>query len=105
MQGAPPTTVLKGRPALLDHLDDLALLFHGRGEQGAHADDVGVELLGLGDERLGGHVAAQVGDLVAVGLEVGDDDGLADVVHVALHGAEDDDALGLGGPTLEGRVA
>ena len=51
-----------------------------------------------------GDVAAEVGDLVAVGLQVGDDDGLADVVHVALHGAEDDAPLGLGGLALEGGV-
>src|SRR5690606_26206549 len=85
---------LVGQAAVLDGLDDLLLLLHGGGEQGAHADDVGVELLGARDEGLGGDVAPQVGDLVAVGLEVGDDDRLADVVHVALHGADDDHALG-----------
>ena len=63
-----------------------------------------LSLLGLGDEGVGGHVAAEVGDLVAVGLEVGDDDRLADVVHVALDGADDDRALGLGGLALEGGV-
>ena len=56
------------------------------------------------DEGVGADVAAEVGDLVAVGLEVGDDDGLADVVHVALDGADDHDALGLRGLALEGGV-
>ena len=62
-------------------------------------------LLGAGDEGRGRHVAAAVGDGVAVGLQVGDDDGLADVVDVALHGAHDDGALLLALAAHQGGVA
>src|SRR5450759_856583 len=95
---------LVGQALVSDGPYDLALLLHGGGEQGAHADDVSVLFLGPGDEARGGHVAAEVADLVAVGLEVGDHDRLADVVHVALHGADDDAPLGLGGRAFEGGV-
>src|SRR5450759_3973715 len=84
---------LVGQALVLHGPYDPALLLHGGGQQGAHADHVGVLFGGPGDEDSGGHVAAEVGDRVAVGLEVGDHDRLADVVHVALHGADDDAPL------------
>src|SRR5674476_1419619 len=46
----------------------------------------------------------EVSARVRVRLELGDHDRLADVVHVALHGADDDAPLGLGGRAFEGGV-
>ena len=62
-------------------------------------------LLGLGDELVARDVAAEVVHLVAVGPQERHDDGLADVVHVALNGADDDGTLGFGLALRESGVA
>lgn len=74
------------------------LLHHDRGlhEQPGHADDVGVVLLGGGDDVRDGLLDAEVDHLVAVVRQDDVDEVLADVVHVAAHGGEDDAALARG---------
>ena len=65
----------------------------GGGHERGQAEQVGVDLLALLDELLHLHVAAQVVHLEAGDLEHHLDQVLADVVDVALHGADDDHAL------------
>ena len=55
-----------------------------------HAQDVGLVLVERGDELLGVGVDAEVDDLEAGALEHHRDEVLADVVDVALDGADDD---------------
>ncbi len=73
-------------------------------EQAAHADGVGVDLVGLLDERRQRRLDPDVVDLVAVVGEDDVDEVLADVVDVALHGAEHDAALAAGVGLLHVRL-
>jgi hypothetical protein len=82
----------QGRAHLGGHV--LHLLQAGR-DQAGQADDVGAFGLGLGQDVLAGHHHAHVHDLEVVALQDHRDDVLADVVHVALDGGDDDLALGL----------
>ena len=63
---------------------------HGGGQQRRHADDLRLVLVDGLDELLGRHVRAQVDDLEAGAFEHHGDQVLADVVQVALDGADDD---------------
>ncbi len=72
-------------------------------QQAAHADGVGADLGGLVDELRDRHLDPEVGHLVAV---VGQDDVdqvLADVVDVALDGADHDPALAAGAAAFQVR--
>ena len=75
-------------------VDNQRHLLAGGDQQRAQADGVRVDLHRLGDDRLGGHLLAQVDYLVAVVGEDGLHQVLADVVHVAIHGGEHQCALG-----------
>ncbi len=70
-------------------------LLGGRDEQGAEADRRRVVLLGGVEDRADRDLLAEVDDRVAVVGEDRVDERLADVVHVAEHGREDDGALGV----------
>jgi hypothetical protein len=72
--------------------DVLHLLQAGR-DQARQADDVRAFRLGLGEDVPARHHHAHVDDLEVVALQDHRDDVLADVVHVALHGGDDDLAL------------
>ncbi len=75
-------------------LDDVAHVGHGGGEQGAAGDDggaLGDAFVELGDVA----VDAEVDDVVAGALEHDGDEVLADVVEVALDGADGDGPEGL----------
>ena len=61
-------------------------------EQGAHADDLRPVLPDRGDEGLRAHARPQVDDREAGALQEHADEVLADVVQVALDGADDDGA-------------
>ena len=85
------------REALPFHLAcDMAHLFQRRGDQAGQADDVDLLFTGLVEDLLGGDHHAHVHHFVVVALEHHRHDVLADVVHVALHGGDQDLALGLG---------
>ncbi len=55
---------LDARPQafLVQLLDHFTLADHGGGEQGAHADDLGIDLQCLADDLLGGLVHTEVHD-------------------------------------------
>ncbi len=74
--------------------DMLHLLEAGR-DQARQADDVGALDARLREDVLARDHHAHVDDLEVVALEDDGDDVLADVVHVALDGGDDDPALGL----------
>ena len=78
---------------LVQRLEVLAHDQRALHEQPAHADRVGVDLLGLVDELLQRRLDPDVVDLVAVVGEDDVDEVLADVVHVALDRADHEDAL------------
>ena len=73
-------------------------------EQPAHPDRVGLHLLRLVDERLQRLLDPDVVDLVAVVREDDVDEVLADVVDVALDGADHEDALAAGVGLLHVRL-
>ena len=64
-------------------------------DKAAEADDVGVDGAARLEDFLGRHHDAEVDDLVVVACEDDADDVLADVVHVAFDGGEDDLSLRL----------
>ena len=74
--------------ALVDELDDLAHFLHRGGQQRRAGNHAAVILHGGADELLRRRVYAEVKDLDAAALHHDADEILADVVHVALHGAE-----------------
>ena len=82
--------------ALVDELDDLAHFLHRGGQQRRAGNHAAVILHGGADELLRRRVYAEVKDLDAAALHHDADEILADVVHVALHGAEAHAADGLG---------
>ncbi len=67
----------------------LHLVQRGR-DQPADADDVRADLLRPGQDGLARHHHAEVGDFEAVAAQHDAEDVLADVVHVALYGGEQD---------------
>lgn len=70
-------------------LDDVALLVHGGGQQSGEADDVGVVLVDGVDELRAVNVAAEVDDFEVGAAHHKRNEVLADVVQVALNGADD----------------
>src|SRR3989338_6122480 len=85
---APPVA----QPRRLDGRDRLLHRVEGEREEPAQADHRRLELADLIDEFRRRHVDADVPHLVAVDVEHESDDVLADVVQVALHGADQDAA-------------
>ena len=81
---------------VLEDVDDLLLVGHGRGHQGGGPDDVGPDALGFLDEGHRVDVDAQVLDLVEPRLEHQLDDVLADLVEIALDHADHHLSLGHG---------
>ena len=79
--------------ALVQLLDGERHLLGGRDEQRAEADRGGVVLLRGVEDRADRDLLAEVDDRVAVVGEDRVDERLADVVHVAEHGGQDDGAL------------
>ena len=80
----------------LEAIDDDLHVGHGGGEQGAHADDVGLEGLGRGGEFLDALVHADVLDLEPGALGHHADEVLADVVEIAADGAHEQATGGIG---------
>ena len=94
VSAAPPSsTGISAEPERVQLLEVLAHDQRALHEQAAHADGVGVDLLGLGDHLGDRHLDAEVVHLVAVVGEDDVDEVLADVVDVALDGGEHDPAL------------
>ena len=93
-----------GEPALVQRLEVLAHDDGALHQQPAHADRVGVHLFGLLEERRQRRLDADVVDLVAVVGEDDVDEVLADVVDVALHGADHERALAAGVGLLHVRL-
>ena len=82
--------------ALALHLGgDMAHLVERRRDQARQADDVDLHLARRVEDLLRRHHDAEIGHLVIVALKHDADDVLADVVHVALDGGEQDLAGGL----------
>jgi hypothetical protein len=73
---------------------DVLHFLEARRDQARQADDVGAFDACLGQDVLARHHDAHVDDFEVVALEHDGDDVLADVVHIALHGRDDDLALG-----------
>ena len=88
---------LAANARLLQGVDDRLHHGHGGGQQGGEGDDGAVLLLGRFDEFLRRHVNAQIDHFEPAAFEHRGHQVLADVVQVALHGA-DDDAAGRLGP-------
>ncbi len=88
---------LVAQAGLRDGPDGFLHRIEGEGEEAGEGDDLGLDLDDLVDEGLDRDVDAEVVDLEAVDVEHEDDDVLADVVDVALDGADDDLAELLGG--------
>ena len=80
---------------LLGQLYHLGHYVHGGGQQSGAADDLAVLLLSGLNEGLGGDVGAQVNNFQALAFQHHLDQVLADVVQVALDGADADAAGGL----------
>jgi hypothetical protein len=70
-------------------------LFQAGRDEARQAHDVGALDLGARQDLVAGHHHAHVHHLEVVALQDHGDDVLADVVHVALDGGDDDLALGL----------
>ena len=73
---------------------DVNHLFEAGGNQPAEPDHIGLVFAGRLQDLLAGDHHAQVDDLVIVAAQHDADDVLADVVHVALDGGQDDRAAG-----------
>ena len=81
---------------VLLHLASQVLhLFQAGRDQTRQANDVGALGLGARQYLMGGHHDAHVDHVKVVALQDHGDDVLADVVHIALHGGDDDLALAL----------
>src|SRR5581483_2129380 len=80
------------QPGLLERVDVRLEHRHRRRQEGREADDVGLVLDDLLDERLRRDLDAEVDDLETGALEHDVDEVLADVVHVALDRAHEERA-------------
>jgi hypothetical protein len=87
---------LGGQILAAEGLDDALHVDHRRGQEGGHTDEFRAVFLRRGDKLVGLHVHAEVDDLEPGALHHHGDEVLADVVQVALDGAEDKGALRLG---------
>ena len=89
-----------GEPLALHLARDVDHLVERRRDEAGEPHDACPVLLRRLEDAVGGHHDAEVDHLVAVALEDDADDVLADVVHVALHGREEDLDLRGGGARL-----
>ena len=80
---------------LFECVDRLLHRRHRDGEQRREANDIGAGVLDGVDELFGGDVGAEVDDIEAAAFEHRGDEVLADVMEVALDGADDDASRGL----------
>ena len=71
-------------------------LFQAGGDQAGQANDVGASGFGLFEDVFAGHHHAHVHDFEVVALQDHGNDVLANVVHIALDGGDDDLAFGRG---------
>ncbi len=95
---APPISsgifLMRKWSSLLHFAGHVLHLFQAGRDQARQADDVGALDLGARQDLVAGHHHAHVHDFEVVALQDHGDDVLADVVHVALDGGDDDLALG-----------
>lgn len=94
---------LPAEPGSLQGVDDRFHHRHGGGQEGRERDDAAVLLLNGLDEPFRRHVHAQVDDLKAAPFEHRGHEDLADVVQVALDGADHDASGTLHAPLEEVR--
>ncbi len=78
----------------MQFVDDERHLLGGGNQQRGETDGGGIDFDGFGDDRLGRDLLAKVDDGVAVVGKDGLDQVLADVMHIAIDGGNDDRALG-----------
>ena len=78
----------------MQFVDDERHLLGGGNQQRGETNRGGVDFDGFGDDRLRRDLLAEVNDGVAVVGEDGLDEVLADVMHIAVDGGDDDRAFG-----------
>ncbi len=92
---APPISSGMLQAEAFHFLGDMHHLIERRRDQSAEADDVRLFSRGGFEDLLARHHDAEVDDLEAVAGQHHADDVLADVMHVALDGGDDDAARGV----------
>ncbi len=78
----------------MQFIDDQWHLFRGAHQKCGQADRIGIFLDGGVDDCLGGDLLAQVNDLKAIIAQDRLDEILANIMHVAVNGSEDDLSFG-----------